>query len=178
MIPKLDEICTCCGGYENQPVLQLFEDKCFRIADGKETKGDFCIGDFAFPVDGYTCVGLNVEVDGGELVIFDNGLEAFSPLSELDSGKEYARGVLIRIFYPIKNKNGEDLNYSEKTVKVQLQNAIDFSFSEFPIHDLLTIFTNAKSNNPQDLINKLKIINTNKDFSIRVSGLVLFGKAE
>jgi hypothetical protein len=179
MISKLDDICTCCGGYENQPLLQLFEDGCFRIVDGKETKGGFCINDFAFPVDGYNCVNLNIELDGGEITLFDNKLDEISPLPEtLESGKAYARGVMIRVAYPINDQNGEELKYTDKSVKIYLENSETFVGSEFPIHDFFTIFTNAKSNRPQDLINKIKIINPNESYNVRINAIILMGNAE
>jgi hypothetical protein len=40
------------------------------------------------------------------------------------------------------------------------------------------MFTNPKSNDPEDLINKIEIINPNLDYVIKVSALVLFGKAD
>ena len=179
MIPKLDEICTCCGGYENQPILQLFNDGCFRIVDGKDAKGEFCIKDFAFPVDGYTCVGLNIELDGGEITIFDNNISMLSPTSEfLESGKSYARGVLIRIFYPTNDSNGEEIQYSDKSVRVYLEDAETLIGTSYPIYDFFTMFTNAKSNKVKDLINKIKILNPNELYGVRVTALVLFGNAE
>ena len=179
MIPRLDEICTCCGGYENQPILQLFNDKCFKIVDGADTKGDFCVGDFAFPVDGYNCIGLNLELDGGEITIFDNNISLLSPASDLlESGKSYARGLLLRIFYPKTDSNGEDLTYSSKSVRIYIEDAETLIGTEYPLFDFFTIFTNAKSNKVKDLINKIKIINPNELYGVRVSALVLFGNAE
>ena len=178
MIPSLTEICTCCGGYENQPVLQLFDDKCFKIVDGKDTHGDFCIKDFAFPVDGYSCVGLTLDLDGGEITLFDNQLGAFSPSSVLESGKSYARGVLVRIVYPTYDEDGEALTFTQKSVKISIEDSVTLTASEFPMMDLFTIFTNPKSNKVEDLINKIKIINPNLKYKVRVSALVLYGQAE
>lgn len=179
MIPNLDEICTCCGGYEKQPILQLFNDGCFRIVDGKDAKGDFCIKDFAFPVDGYTCLGLNLELDGGEITIFNNNLELFSPNVELlESGKSYARGVLIRIYYPTNDSNGEEIEFADKSVRVYIENAESLVGTDYPMYDLFAMFTNAKSNKLKDLINKIKIINPNELYGVRVTALVLFGNAE
>lgn len=177
-VPNLNEICDCCGGYEKQPILQLFEDKCFRVVDGIDTHGEFCLKDFAYPVDGYTCTGLNVELSGGEITLFNNNLDSYSPNEILESGKLYARGVMVRIIYPTKDENGEDLTYVNKNVKIVLENSETFEPVEYPLFDLFTIFTNAKSNKTKDLINKIKIINPNLLYSIKVSALVLYGKAE
>lgn len=176
MIPNLTEICTCCGGYENQPILQLFDDKCFKIVDGKETHGEFCLKDFAFPVDGYSCVALNVNLEGGEIVLFDNQLDTISPLV-LESGKAYARGVLVRIVYPTYDEDGETITLTQKNVKLSIQNS-EFNEIQVPLYDLFTIFTNPKSNSVEELINKIKIINPNLKYKVRVNALVLYGQAE
>lgn len=177
MIPSLTEICTCCGGYENQPILQLFDDKCFRVVDGKDVHGEFCIKDFAFPVDGYSCVGLTLDLAGGELTLFDNQVGMVSP-NILESGKAYARGVMVRIVYPTYDEDGEALTLTDKTVKISIENAETLTSSEVPLYDLFTIFTNPKSNKVEDLINKIKIINPNLKYKVRVSALVLYGQAE
>jgi hypothetical protein len=178
MIPSLNEICTCCGGYESQPVLQLFDDKCFRIVEGKDVHGEFCLKDFAFPADGYSCVSQNVDIDGGEIVLFDNQLGSFSPSAVLESGKSYARGLLVRIVYPTYDEDGEALTFTQKTVKAVIENSETLIPSEFPIYDLFTIFTNPKSNKVEDLINKIKIVNPNLKYKVRVNALVLYGQAE
>jgi hypothetical protein len=176
MIPNLTEICTCCGGYENQPQLQLFDDKCFKIVDGKDAHSEFCLKDFAFPVDGYSCVALNVNLEGGEITLFDNQLENFSPAT-LESGKAYARGLLLRIVYPTYDESGETITFTQKNVKLTIQNS-EFNEIEIPIFDLFTIFTNPKSNKVEELINKIKIINPNLNYKVRVNALVLYGQAE
>lgn len=174
---NLNEICTCCGGYENQPILQLFDDRCFRVVDGKETHGEFCIKDFAFPVDGYQCTGLNASLNGGEITLFDNEVTLISPSGVLESGKLYARGVMIRIYYPTNDENGEEIKLIDKSVKILIEDAETLTSNEYPLYDLFTIFTNPKSNKTSDLINKIKIINPNLLYNIRVTALVLYGKA-
>lgn len=177
MIPNLNEICECCGGYENQPILQIFSDNCFRVVDGKSTHGEFCIGNFAFPVDGYSCLALNAEAGGGEVTVFDNQVGVLSPSAVLESGKLYARGVMIRITYPTSDTNGETVGLVDKSIRISIEDAATLTATEYPLYDFFTMFTNPKSNKVEDLINKIKIINSNTLFSIRVSALVLFGKA-
>jgi len=177
MIPDLNAVCDCCGGYENQPILQLFDDKCFRIVDGKETDGAFCLKDFAFPTDGHTCVNLTVTLDGGEITLFDNQVDTISPSGTLETDKLYARGVMIRIIYPTYDTDGESVAFVDKSVKIVLETSDTLASTEYPLYDLFTIFTNPKSNDAYDLINKIKILNPNMLYNVRVSALVLFGKA-
>lgn len=174
----LSSVCTECGGYDNQPILKLLSDGCLTIVDGKNTDGDFCLNDFAFPVDGHTCVSLNVEMSGGELTIFDNHFGAVSPANIVEVGKLYARGVLIRLIYPLTDDNGESLTLANKSARIYIENAATLESAEYPLYDFFSIFTNPKSSNIEDLINKIKIINPNSLYNIRVSALVLFGKAE
>ena len=65
---------TAIGKYTLGYIKQLFNDKCFKIVDKDATTGQFCIGDFAFPADGYSCISIEVGGSGSEHVIFDNGL--------------------------------------------------------------------------------------------------------
>ena len=177
MIPNLNEVCTCCGGNENQPILQLFDNKCFKIVDGKNTSGEFCLNDFAFPVDGYTCIGLNISIDGGEHTLFDNQAGFISPSGILESGKLYARGVIVKITYPTNDEDGEEIPFVEKSIQIGLETADTLTETVYPLHNLFMIFTNPKSNKTEDLINKIRIINPNTNYQIRVSALVLFGKS-
>jgi len=174
MIPNLNEICDCCGGYENQPVLQLFDNKCFGIADGKNITDDFCLKDFAFPTDGYSCVGITVQENVGAHVIFDNQLPF--PLITLDSGKAYARGVLLKITYPTNDLNSEEISISNKNTILTIETYDGISTS-YPLYNFFAIFTNPKSNDPSQIINKIELTNPNVDYPIRISALILFGNA-
>ena len=175
---NLNEVCDCCGGTESQPILQLFDDRCFRVVEGKDVHGEFCLKDFAFPADGYSCIGLNVDTDGGEILIFDNKLDTLSPSSELISGELYARGVLIRIVYPTYDNNGESLTLADKCMKLYIENGESLAGIELPLYDLFTMFTNPKSNKTSELINKIKVVNPSTKFKIRVVALVIYGKAD
>ena len=174
MIPNLNEICECCGGYENQPILQLFDNKCFGIVDGKEISEDFCLKDFAFPTDGYSCVGITVQEDGGTATLFDNQLPI--PLVTLESGKAYARGILLKITYPTDNLNSEEILISDKNVSLTIE-TYDGDSLTYPLYNFFSIFTNPKSNEPNQIINKIELTNPNVDYPIRISALILFGNA-
>ena len=172
---SLNDICTCCGGYENQPLLQLFDNKCFKIVNSTEFGGEFCLGDFAYPADGHNCLALNVAADGGSITVFDNELDPLNT-DPLESEKLYARAALIRIYYPTNDKDGEEIPYVDKSVTLRLTNHQGFEF-DVPLNELFTIFTNAKSNVQSDLINKIRVVNPNTNYEIRAVALVLFGKA-
>ncbi len=174
MIPNLNEICDCCGGYENQSVLQLFDNKCFGIIDGKEITESFCLKDFAFPTDGHSCIGLTIESNGGTHTLFDNQIQL--PLSNLESGKAYARGILLKITYPTNDSNSEEIPFVNKSVTLTIE-TYDGESIECPLYNLFSMFTNPKSNIPSDLINKIEITNPNIDYPIRISSLILFGNS-
>jgi hypothetical protein len=177
-IPNLNDVCDCCGGYENQPFLQLFNDKCFKIVDQKDITEEFCLGDISFAVDGYSCVGLKLEEGGGTHTLFDNQVIINSPSEILESGKAYARGILLKITYPAYDNNSEELALNKKSVKISIERASDMQSLEYPLHNLFIMFTNPKSNDPEDLINKIEVINPNQDYVVKMSALVLFGNAD
>jgi hypothetical protein len=174
MVPNLNEICDCCGGYENQPMLQLFDNKCFGIVDGKDITEDFCMKDFAFPTDGYSCIGITLQEDGGNTVLFDNNLPF--PLAVLESGKSYARGILLKITYPTNDLNSEEILIANKNVVLTIDTYNGVS-TDYPLYNFFSIFTNPKSNDPSQIINKIELSNPNVDYPIRISALILFGNA-
>lgn len=177
-IPNLNDICDCCGGYENQPFIQLFNDKCFKIVDKKDILGEFCLGDIALATDGYQCIGLTVESSGGVLTLFDNLVIVNSPSQVLESGKAYARGILVKVTYPTYDNNSEEIALNKKSVTISIERASDMQSLEYPLHNLFVMFTNPKSNDPNELINKIEIINQNLDYVVKISALVLFGNAD
>ena len=174
---NLDEVCDCCGGYGVQSLLQLSGNKCFQITDGKEIDGEFCLKDLAYPVDGHNCINLNATLNGESLTLFDNQLDTHTPGEPLVAGQLYARGLLLRITYPTTDINGDDILYATKSVKLVIEDSY-FNESELPLFDFFTIFTNPKSNDANQLINKIKVYNPNSLYNIRVSALILFGEAQ
>jgi hypothetical protein len=171
---SLNDICDCCGGSENQPILQLFDDKCFGIVDGKEVTEDFCIKDFAFPTDGYSCAGLTIESSGGTHELFNNNLPV--PMVILESGKAYARGILLKVTYPTNDSNSEEILISAKNVQLTIE-TFDGISTDYPLYNFFSIFTNPKSNDPSQIINKIEVTNLNTDYPVRISALILFGNA-
>jgi len=178
-LPNLTNICTECGGYENQPMLRLMDNKSFAVLDGKNIDEEFYLKNFGIPVDGTTCVNLNVELGGGELTLFDNEIVPLSPAEELlTSGKLYARGILLKTTFPLNDENTEEIKFIDKSLNIYIERADTFEATEYPIFELFIMFTNPKSNKVKDLINKIKIINYNSNYKVRINALILFGKAE
>ena len=84
---------------------------------------------------------------------------------------------MVKITYPVNKKNGEEIQLVDKSVQIAIQTADTLVETVYPLYTLFMIFTNPKSNQTEDLINKIKIINPNLDYKIRISALILFGKA-
>jgi hypothetical protein len=174
MIPKISEICDCCNG--DQSYIKLFDDKCFKIVEEGTTGESFCLKDFAYPLDGHNCASLNLDINGGEISLFDNELIPGSPSVPLEADKQYARGIMLRVFYPKNDTNGEEIPLSDKSVSLYIENSDNIGNS-YPLYDVFIMFTNPSSNDSKDLINKIKVNNPNSLFKVRVSALVIFGKA-
>lgn len=176
----LNEIKDICGsGEENQPILQLFDNKCFTLVDGKDAKSMFCLDDFAFPVDGHSCISIDLSINGGEHILFDNNISIMgSPIEPLTEGSAYIRGILLKIEYPKLDSNGEEIDLTDKNVDLYIQNASSSEYVAYPLHNLFALFTNPKSNSPTELINKLKIVNMSSEFSVNMTGLLIYGKAQ
>ncbi len=160
MAPMLNDICDCCGGSESQEILQLFDGKYFGIVDGKNVNEKFA--------------GLNLESSGGTHEIFNNNLPV--PLLTLQSGKAYARGILLKITYPTNDSNSEEVLISDKNVTLTIE-TFDGISTDYPLYNFFAIFSNPKSNDPSKVINKIEITNLNTDYAIRISALILFGNA-
>ena len=84
---------------------------------------------------------------------------------------------MIKVTYPLKDDNGEEIPLVDKSVKLAIETADTLVETQHPLYTLFMTFTNPKSNQAEDLINKIKIINPNLNFQVRISALVLFGQA-
>lgn len=174
MIPQLS---TVCDKSSSQNILQLFDDKCFKIVEQDKTTGEFCLGGFAFPADGHSCINIEVGASGGEQIIFDNGLAPIvPPVDDLSADTVYARGLLLYVTYPTLDTNGDEIDISDKKVIVSIEDVANASYTDHSMYNLFTIFTNPKSNDPLDLINRIKVINPNVLFKVNIKGLVIYGK--
>jgi hypothetical protein len=97
-----------------------------------------------------------------------------TPLTTLDSGKDYARGILLKISYPTNDSNSEEIGIDSKSVELTIE-TFDGISTTYPLYNLFIMFTNPKSNDPAKIINKIEITNPNTDYAIRITGLVVFG---
>lgn len=178
-IPKITDVCADCE--DNIPILQLSNDQAFNIVEGGSgsVTGGISLKDFGFPADGYTCIHLDIKVNFGEIEIFNNNLSSIgSPPVELTEGSQYVRGLIINIEYPILNDNGEEIDIVDKNVELWIQDSQLLEYKQYPLHNLFMLFTNPKSNEPSQLINKIKIINPNTLFEVKVKGLIIHGKTK
>ena len=175
-IPKIKDICEDCGDHSS--ILQLTDTKEFGIFEhGSGSQiGSLDLSHFATPVDGHTCVHLSAEVNNGELEIFNNSIVG-SPAT-LVEGTQYVRSMIINIVYPVLDTNGEEIDIKDKNVQLWIEDAESLQYKKYPLHTLFTLITNPRSNDPSQLINKIKIINPNTLFEVKVNGLITYGKAE
>lgn len=174
---EVSNICDRSG--DTQKLLQLFDDKCFKIIDGSDAKSAFCLDDFAFPVDGHSCISIDIEMIGGELVLFDNYVQIIgSPSQDLTQDKQYVRGILLKVDYPSLDDNGEEILITDKKVSLYIEDVDTLQYRRYPMYNLFSLFTNPKSNDPADLINKIKIVNPSDIFNVNISGLLIYGKAQ
>ena len=97
---------------------------------------------------------------------------------DLLEGKLFVRGILLSIEYPSKDTNGEDIDIVDKNVELWIEDAETLQYKKHPLHNFFSIFTNPKSNDPRDLINRIKIVNPNTLFSVKVKGLIVYGKVQ
>lgn len=170
-IPKLDEICDCCGGYDSLKILQLSDEKCFNIVEGDKTGAAFCLKDFAFLSQNHQCLDVSIK-PGGRLNLFQVDA-VFSPSSVLEDDTQYPRGIMILVKYPSDDINGEEIELKDKTVTLTI---VDIEGNELtiPLHSLYTWFTNPVSGDPADLINSIAVNNPNTDFGVTLQVLVIF----
>lgn len=172
MIPKLDEICDCCGGYDSLRILQLFDDKCFKIVEGTDTTTVMCLKDFAYLSENHVCNGMVIPA-GEEVTLFETDL--VSPSSELIEGKTYARAIMLKIKYPTEDNTGAELKLKDKTVRLAVTNS-EGTETDYPLHTLFMWFANPVSDNADDLINKIKLINPNTNYEISFESIVIYNK--
>ena len=173
----VNNICDRSG--DTQKLLQLFDDKCFKIIDGADAKTAFCLDKFAFPVDGHSCISIDIESDGGEIILFNNDVSIIgSPSQDLTQDRQYVRGILLNIEYPSLDSNGDEILITDKNSELYIEDVETLQYRKYPIYNYFALFTNPKSNNPSDLINKIKIVNPNTMFNISITGLLVYGKVQ
>jgi hypothetical protein len=117
---------------------------------------------------------------------FGNGLEFIEASGSDPSGtpyyyviqndRNYARGCMLYIKYPMKDKNGDDILPADYECQLKITNR---NLDEFtmPLHEFFAHFANPETRGADSLINKLEIYNPNADFSIKVTGVVIYAKS-
>jgi hypothetical protein len=94
----------------------------------------------------------------------------------VESDRNYARGCLLYIEYPVKNKLGDDVLPADQECHVIVTNRAFESFT-IPLHEFFAHFANPETRGANSLINKIEIYNPNTNFSIKVKGLVIYSKS-
>ena len=156
-------------------------DQCFTISDQDKVTAQLCLDDFAYPVDGKQCIGLEVpkSIEGAEdqsLVLFDNGITITSPVEDLDKNKSYVRGVLLKIVYLTEDENSEEVPLISKKCFITITNALGEECT-YPLYNFFSIFTNPETVDPQDFINKIVVTNPSTKYSFKVDALLIYTKS-
>ncbi len=162
-----------------KPLLTL-KDKCFVVSDQDKITAKICLDDFAYPVDGKQCIGLEIpkSISGAEnesLVLFDNEISISSPAEDLDSNKSYVRGIILKVIYSVEDENSEEVPLASKKSFITITNALGEACT-YPLYNFFSIFTNPETLDPQDFINKIVITNPSTKYSFKIDALVLYTK--
>ncbi len=182
-VPNAHNFCNgCSGSGASKPLFQLFDDKTFKIADGDKTYGDFDLSDFAYPADGFETISKEICPMGStglcsdNAILFDNQIVLISPIEELNEDCAYARGIMLKIVFPTEDLNGEELSLVRQKARIKITNAAG-DVCEYPLFNLFSIFTNPESLDPQDLINKIEVINPSDEYTFKIEGIIIYTKA-
>jgi hypothetical protein len=168
-----------CSTVSVKPLLTLIE-KCFTISDQNKVTAQLCLDDFAYPVDGKQCIGLEVpkSIEGDldqSITLFDNQITVASPVEDLDKNKSYVRGILLKIVYLTEDSNSEEVPLLSKKCFITITNALGEDCT-YPLYNFFSIFTNPETVDPQDFINKIVITNPSIKYSFKVDALIIYTK--
>jgi hypothetical protein len=94
----------------------------------------------------------------------------------IESDRNYARGCILYIEYPAKNKLGDDVLPADQECSIVITNR-NLETSTLPLHEFFAHFVNPETRGADSLINKIEIYNPNANFSIKVKGLVIYAKS-
>ncbi len=134
--------------------------------------------DPAHPGD-FISVDLNYPFGLSSEYIAYGGSELSPEYYILPNDKNFSRGCLLYIEYPKTDKNGEDIMPANMSSTLTLGAFNNGSTSEinFPISQFFSNFSNPETLNANNLINKIELTNPNLNFSIKVSGLIVYLKS-
>jgi hypothetical protein len=134
--------------------------------------------DPAHPGD-FISVDLNYPFGLSSEYIAHGGIELAPEYYILPNDKNFSRGCLLYIDYPKTDKNGEDIMPANMSSSITLESFTNGSTSSItlPLAQLFSHFSNPETLNANNLINKIEITNPNPNFSIKVSGLIVYLKS-
>lgn len=169
-----------CSTVEIKPILSLLEN-CFVIQDKTKVTGKICLDDFAYPVDGKQCIGLEVpkSIEGAEdqsLILFDNEITISSPSEDLDKDISYVRGIILKVIYNTDDENSEEVPLISKKCFITITNSLGEECT-YPLYNFFSIFTNPETLDPQDFINKIVITNPSTKYSFYIDALIIYTKS-
>jgi hypothetical protein len=93
-----------------------------------------------------------------------------------ENDRNYARGCLLYVEYPIKDKLGDDIFPADKECQVVVTDRNLVSFT-MPLHEFFAHFVNPETRGADSLINRIEVHNPNANFSVKVKGLVIYSKS-
>jgi len=94
----------------------------------------------------------------------------------LQNDKNYSRGCLLYIDYPVNDKNGDPVVPAAMSCDIKITDYTGSSIT-YPISQFFSQFSNPETLNATKLINKIEIHNPNLNFSIKVKGLIVYVKS-
>jgi len=201
-----DAFANLCTSVPSKKAVRLI-DKCFSIYDGSSKESSFCeFGNLLYPSDSSALIDFEV-CAGETLSIYDNdtdNIPSFAPVDTpanypfgqggefiqsvtdglggadlyfiASADRNYARGCLLWIKYPVKDKNGDDILPADQECQLTFTNRL-LETNSIPLHQMFAHFVNPETRGADSLINKIEVTNPNSDFSIKVSGLVIYVKS-
>ena len=201
-----DAFANLCAGDPTKKALKLF-DRCFSIFNGAKKESSFCeLENFIYPVDSSLSIDFEV-CGAETLVVYDNATDSIPsfgpsgtpsnyPLGEgleyipndstdpsntptyhvIQNDKNYVRGCILYVKYPVKDKLGDDTLPADHECKIKFTNRLNEEF-EVPLHQFFAHFANPETRDANSLINKIEITNPNANFSIKVTGLIIYTKS-
>jgi hypothetical protein len=201
-----DAFANLCSSVPTKRSVRLI-DKCFSIYNGSTKETSFCeFSNLFYPTDGSLSIDFEV-CAGETLAVYDNNTDEIASYAPTDvptnypfgadgefiqsvtdglggadlyfitsADRNYARGCLLWIKYPVKDKNGNDILPADQECQLTFTNRL-LETNSIPLHQMFAHFVNPETRGADSLINKIEVYNPNPNFSIKVSGLVIYTKS-
>lgn len=167
-----------CAGDPKKDTLKLFE-QCFSIFKKEQQVAAFCeLGKLNYPVDGFSIVNVDV-CQQSAYTVFNNSLETITAVNEaypLSATKNYARGVILWLEYPVANETGAEVVPADMQATLRLFDRPATGQFSLGISQFFSHFSNPNGDDATDILNRLDVYNPSSTFSIKLKGLVIFTK--